>query len=56
VVINTKRFGLRVCRKMIYQMQMNKFCAKSGLATIWNLENSLLQNPLSDILWAVSVH
>jgi hypothetical protein len=30
------------------QMYMNKFCAKSGLGTLWNLENSLLKNPLSD--------
>jgi hypothetical protein len=34
---------------------MNKFCAKNGLATVWNLENSLLQNSLSDFVGAVSV-
>jgi hypothetical protein len=35
---------------------MNKFCANIGLATVRDLENSLLQNPLSDLLWAVLVH
>jgi hypothetical protein len=56
VVIYPKRFGLGFCSKMIDQMYMNKFCANIGLATVRDLENSLLQNPLSDLLWAVLVH
>jgi hypothetical protein len=56
VLISIKRVGSRVCNKVRDQIYLNMYHVKSGLATVWNIKNNLLQVPLSDLMWAVSVH